>query len=283
MKEVGASKADTYALSVSYNPAAVTADQLANGSFALVSKDANGIWTNAVSLNTGGNSQFVFGPYVNSYPLGTYGVDANAGTVWAVVNYDGNFAAGPVVRRTNLAALRIATLSDIHYFATNLLVSNGSAFQTYLAGDRKLLAESAAIAKASVDAVIAQEPDILLISGDLTKDGEYDSHIGVSNLLARAAASGALVYVIPGNHDVNNANAMSYNGSTAAPVANVTPSQFSAIYAPFGYNSATTVTRDPNSLLTLWNRFPACGCCAWIPANIRRVRTRRKIPSHRSA
>ncbi len=246
MTEVGKSKADAYALSLNYNPAAATAAQLANGLFGLVSKDTNGAWVNAVNLNTGGNAQFVFGPYVSSYSLGTYGVDTNSGTVWAVVNYQGNFAAGAVTNRTNFSALRIATLSDIHYMDPSLLVADGSAFQTYLAGDRKLLAESAAIDKAAIDAVIAQQPDILLVNGDETKDGEYVSHLAVSNLLARVAASGTMVYVIPGNHDVNNANAKSFDGSIATPVANVTPEQFSAIYAPFGYNQA--IAKDPNSL-----------------------------------
>jgi len=244
--EVGTNQTDTVAVSLTYNPAAVTAAQLANGSFALVSKDANGNWVNAVNLNTGGSPQFVFGPYVSSYSLGTYGVDTNAGTVWAVLNYDGSFAAGPVVRRTDFASLRIATLSDIHYFATNLLVSDGPAFQAYLAQDRKLLAESAAITKAAVDAVVAQQPDILLVSGDLTKDGEYDSHIGVSNLLAGVTATGVKVFVIPGNHDVNNSNAMSFDGANTTPVPNVSPDQFSAIYAPFGYNQA--IAKDPSSL-----------------------------------
>jgi DNA repair exonuclease SbcCD nuclease subunit len=244
--EIGTNQTDTVALALTYNPASVTAAQLANGSIALVSKDANGNWVNAVNLNTGGNAQFVFGPYVGSYSLGTYGVDTNSGTVWAVVNYQGSFAAGAVANRTNFAALRIATLSDIHYMDPSLLIADGSAFQTYLAGDRKLLAESAAIDKAAIDAVIAQQPDILLVNGDETKDGEYVSHLAVSNLLARVAASGTLVYVIPGNHDVNNANAMSFNGATTTPVANVTPSQFSSIYAPFGYNQA--IAKDPNSL-----------------------------------
>ena len=248
MTEVGASHADTYVLSLSYNPAAATAGQLANGLFGLLSKDTNGNWVNAVNLNSGGNSQFVFGPNVGSYSLGTYGVDTNAGTVWAVVNYQGSFAAGTITQRTNFVSLRIATLSDIHYMDPSLLIANGAAFQTYLAGDRKLLAESSAIDKAAMDAVVAQQPDLLLVSGDLTKDGEYVSHIAMSNLLARVAASGTLVYVIPGNHDVNNTNAMAYNGASKSPVPNITPAQFSSIYAPFGYNTAKTVARDPNSL-----------------------------------
>ncbi len=244
--DIGTNQTDTIALSLSYNPAAVTPAQLADGLFALVSKDINGNWVNAANLNTGGNPQFVFGPYVSSYSLGTYGVDTNSGTVWAVVNYQGNFAAGPVMNRANLNSLRIATLSDIHYMDPSLLIANGSAFQTYLAGDRKLLAESSAIDKAAIDAVIAQQPDILLVNGDETKDGEYVSHIAVSNLLARVAASGTLVYVIPGNHDVNNTNANYYNGANTTPAANVTPAQFSSIYAPFGYNQA--IAKDPSSL-----------------------------------
>jgi len=48
----------------------------------------------AVDMNFGGTKKFVSGPYVPGSPLGTYGFDANTGTVWAVINYNGNFAAG---------------------------------------------------------------------------------------------------------------------------------------------------------------------------------------------
>jgi len=161
--------------------------------------------------------------------------------LYAVTN-----VAGMVQLLVTAAPLRIATLSDVHYFATNLLVNNGVAFQTYLAQDRKLLAESAAIAKAAVDGVIAQNPDIVLVSGDLTKDGELDSHIAFSNQLARLVAGGAKVFVIPGNHDVNNTNAVAYDGVNTIPVDYVTPDEFRAIYAPFGYGQA--VARDTNSL-----------------------------------
>jgi 3',5'-cyclic AMP phosphodiesterase CpdA len=244
--EIGTNQTDTIALSLSYTNTGLSDIQLASGVFVLAGKDTNGNWVNAVTLNNGGNAQFVFGSYSTNYPLGTYGVDTNSSTVWAVINYSGDFAATTVARRSDLSTLRIATLSDIHFFATNLLVSDGTAFQTYLAQDRKLLAQSAAIAKAAVDAVIAQEPDIVLLSGDLTKDGELDSHVGVSNLLTRLTAAGVQVFVVPGNHDINNTNAVSFDGANTTPVDNVTPAQFRAIYAPYGYNQA--VAKDPSSL-----------------------------------
>jgi len=234
--------------SASFDPASAPSGLLPLGGYVLTAQDTNGNWVNAVDLNNGGGSQFVFGPFQSSDALGTYGVDTNNNTVWAVVDYDAAFAPATVARRSaqSLASLRIVTMSDIHVFATNLLVSNGSAFQTYLAQDRKLLAESAAIFTAAVDDVIAQQPDIVLVTGDLTKDGEYESHLVVSNQLARLAAAGAKVYVIPGNHDINNANAMVFDGANAYPATNITPQQFQAIYAPFGYNQA--LARDTNSV-----------------------------------
>ena len=135
-------------------------------------------------------------------------------------------------------ALRIASFSDPHYFATNLLVRDGAAFQTYIAQDRKLIAESAAIAHAVIDQLIAQNPNVVLVAGDLTKDGELASHLAFSNELARIEAAGAQVLVIPGNHDINNSGAVSYDGASTAPVPNVSPEQFKAIYAPFGYDLA---------------------------------------------
>jgi predicted phosphodiesterase len=231
-----------------FDPAQTTLVQLESGAYGLLALDANSNLVNAVTLNTGGNAQFVFGPYVSAYPLGCYGVDTNANTAWAVVDYAGPFQPGPIARRNadSLANLRIAILSDIHIMATNLLISDGPAFQAYLAGDRKMLGPSSTIGHAVFDAVIAQQPDVVVFTGDLTKDGELVSHLEVSNLMARLVADGAKVFVVPGNHDVNNTNAMSFDGATTTPVPNITPEQFRAIYGPFGYNQA--IAQDTNSL-----------------------------------
>jgi len=142
--------------------------------------------------------------------------------------------------------LRLATFSDPHYFATNLLVADGVAFQTYLAQDRKLIAESAAITKEVVDQIIARNPNFVLVTGDLTKDGELASHLAFSSELARLEAAGAQVLVIPGNHDIDNPMAAAYDGSTVTPVPSVSPAQFKSIYGAFGYDLASAM--DPSSV-----------------------------------
>jgi hypothetical protein len=62
--------------------------------------------------------------------------------------------------------LKMAVLSDLHYFEPSLLMQDGTAFQTYLAGDRKLLRESQAILDQMVTEVTQAQPDIVLVCGD---------------------------------------------------------------------------------------------------------------------
>ena len=93
MADLGTEQTDTYVLSLSYDYHRLFPIQLGKGLLGLVTKDKNDHWVNAVDKNYGGSKKFVFGPYKSGYELGTYGVDLKAGTVWAVINYAGDFAA----------------------------------------------------------------------------------------------------------------------------------------------------------------------------------------------
>lgn len=141
--------------------------------------------------------------------------------------------------------LKIALLSDLHYFEPSLLVQDGVAFQTYLAADRKLLKESQAILDEMVVELKQADPDIVVVSGDLTKDGERLCHQSVIARLRQLQTGGAQVYVIPGNHDINNPHALSYDGDKVTPVPSVSADEFVSLYADFGYSKA--LARDPNS------------------------------------
>jgi hypothetical protein len=149
--------------------------------------------------------------------------------------------------RINTVRASLAVISDPHYFLPSLLINNGPAFQAYLAQDRKLLAESNALLLAAVSTIRASRPEICLIPGDLTKDGELLSHESVARILADSLLSaGVNVFVAPGNHDINNPEAFAYDGATTIPVDAVTPDQFEAMYEDCGYGAA--IARDPASL-----------------------------------
>ncbi len=91
---LGSDQTDVFALSLSYEHADVDHKDLKRGGFGLVTKDAYGNWTNAVDKNYGGAKKFIYGPWQSGYELGTYGVDPHTHTVWAVINYNGDFSSG---------------------------------------------------------------------------------------------------------------------------------------------------------------------------------------------
>ncbi len=141
--------------------------------------------------------------------------------------------------------VRIAVISDPHLYLSSL-GTGGAAFDEYLANDRKLIAESQAIVEEAVSQIKDSDVEIVLVSGDLTKDGAKVSHEKLAALLAEIEATGKKVYVIDGNHDINNTHAVGYKGNEAVKVDYVTPESYKTIYNDFGYSEA--IAKDPNSL-----------------------------------
>ena len=136
-------------------------------------------------------------------------------------------------------------LSDSHTYDTSL-GTEGKAFESYLADDRKLLRESTEILEAAIAAIKGETANFVLVSGDMTKDGERSSHEVAISYLEQLEASGKQVYVVPGNHDINNGYSFKYAGDTAEHVPNITPAEFTDMYGDFGYKEA--IYRDAASL-----------------------------------
>lgn len=152
--------------------------------------------------------------------------------------------------------MKIAVMSDIHYLDPSLLLNGaaaGKSFLTYLNYDPKLIEFSDPILKKAISEIVAERPDILLIPGDLTKDGEKVSHKALAKFLKQIASHGIKVFVIPGNHDINNPEAVVYNGDNSSPAPSVSAFDFANIYSDFGYKNA--ISRDHNSLSYICQPF----------------------------
>ena len=111
--------------------------------------------------------------------------------------------------------VKIAIISDLHVMVPELLVNEGTAFEEYLARDRKMLRESVEILDTLIVSILELKPDLVLVTGDLTKDGERVSHEQVAAQLERLTDAGIQVLVVPGNHDINNPDAKVFDGDTA--------------------------------------------------------------------
>jgi 3',5'-cyclic AMP phosphodiesterase CpdA len=146
----------------------------------------------------------------------------------------------------NRNTLKLVVISDLHVMAPELLVNEGTAFEQYLNRDRKMLRESLEILDTLVSDILELKPSLVLVTGDLTKDGERVSHQLVAGQLQRLVDAGIQVLVVPGNHDINNPDARIYDGDTSTPTDTITRSEFAEIYKNMGYDGQSR--RDPDTL-----------------------------------
>ena len=135
---------------------------------------------------------------------------------------------------------KMVVLSDPHVMAPSLLESDGTAWTNYLNKERKMVDNSQLLYDEMMTRIMTASPDLVLITGDLTKDGEQVSHEYVISKLNELRASGIQVLVIPGNHDRGaNRNAVYYNGVSTTAAAVADNDWFAEHYVNYGYGNSS--------------------------------------------
>ncbi|WP_172197564.1 metallophosphoesterase [Saccharibacillus qingshengii] len=142
--------------------------------------------------------------------------------------------------------MTLAVATDLHALSGRL-TDRGEAFETYVrAGDGKQLNYSEELIDAFTEQIAAEHPDVLILSGDLTNNGERKSHEDLAAKLHKVEQAGTSVYVIPGNHDLLNPWARGFEGGRQYRTESVTEQEFVEIYGEYGYDEAAS--RDKASL-----------------------------------
>ena len=114
------------------------------------------------------------------------------------------------------------------------------AWQEYLADSKIMMDYSKPVFDKLCSQIITDKPDLLLIVGDMTKDGEIESHEYVINKLTEIESAGIPVFVIPGNHDRGwQQNAKIYRNNIAEDTKYTSMSRFSNYYKDFGYGEGS--------------------------------------------
>lgn len=158
--------------------------------------------------------------------------------------------------------------TDIHYLS-GTLTDGGIRFQQMVEhGDGKVVTYIEEITDAFLDEVIRLRPNALILSGDLTLDGERPSHEELAEKLYKVKDAGIPVLVIPGNHDINNRRAARFEGTERLPAEFTTPEEFREIYRDFGYDDA--ISEDVTSLSYVYeldehNRLLMLDTCQYRP------------------
>ena len=150
----------------------------------------------------------------------------------------------------SVSGFRAVIASDLHYIAPELTDGGPSYQQILKNGDSKFMPYVEEITDAFLDEVLADPPDVVLLTGDLTFNGAEISHRRLAGKLQRLEDAGIPVLVLPGNHDVYNENAALYRGGSFERVPFADSESFAEIYRDFGPGEA--LSADSDSLSYVW-------------------------------
>lgn len=139
----------------------------------------------------------------------------------------------------------IWVVSDLHYMSSGA-TDYGKAFDDFVSKcDGKVVRYLPELLDTLLEEAAAEKPDALILTGDITMDGEELNHLELAGKLAKLQEQGVQVLVIPGNHDINNHHSSVYFGEEAEWTQEVSPERFQEIYGNFGCDQA--LSRDPSS------------------------------------
>lgn len=136
-------------------------------------------------------------------------------------------------------------VSDLHYMSP-ASTDYGEAFEAFQAkSDGKVMRYLPQILDAVLEEAKEAGPDALILTGDITMNGEKINHEELAGRLSLLQDAGIQVLVIPGNHDINNTDASVFFGAEAERTQEVTPEEFGRLYGKFGPDQA--LSRDGES------------------------------------
>lgn len=167
---------------------------------------------------------------------------------------------------------KLMIASDIHYLSEGLAGGDSESFDRMaLSVDGRAVHYLWEITDTFIEEVIRQKPEALILCGDLTMNGEKESHEAFAQKLEKIEKAGIPVLVIPGNHDINNPDASGFDKNITYEVPGVTPQEFAQIYDHFGYQEA--LSRDESSLSYMYRLddnywIMMLDTCQYTPVNL---------------
>ena len=144
------------------------------------------------------------------------------------------------------SGVKIAIATDLHLLAKELITYDPETMDAFVTGDGRLVFYSPEIMDAFSEQLSVEKPDVLIISGDLTHNGEAKSHEVLTDKLKELEKSGVRILVVPGNHDIENFLARSFHQAEWTTTDTILAKDFEKLYKQFGY--ADALERDPNGL-----------------------------------
>ncbi len=142
-----------------------------------------------------------------------------------------------------MSAFSFLLITDTHYFASGL-GCRGEAYDEFMRTEQKCFAETQAINEAAFrwlnDTDLA---DTVLIAGDLSFNGEKQSHLEFIELLRSLQAHGKRIFVITAGHDFND-HPFAFDETGRLSPEGTKREELFDLYYDFGFRDAIAVDRD---------------------------------------
>ena len=147
-------------------------------------------------------------------------------------------------------------MSDTHYFSKSLY-GDCKDFEIEVNSDRKMIKESNAILDSALDIIVEEMPDVVFITGDLTKDGEIINHRELAKKLEETSRKireksnmnhETKFYVINGNHDINNPNGKDFSSGVGIKTEETSNKEFRERDESGGYGIERELYREDNNV-----------------------------------
>ena len=137
-------------------------------------------------------------------------------------------------------------VTDTHYFE-NELGAEGKAFEKNMETEQYFVRESSAIVKSTFARISEdKETDIVIIPGDLTKNGENESHKSFIKELYKLKESGKKIFVITAGHDYGEFS-YAYRNDERIQVEGTDFNALCDMYRDFGYGDAIALDAPTHS------------------------------------
>lgn len=143
---------------------------------------------------------------------------------------------------------KIVLVTDLHYLSPSLSDYGEYFTDLILRSDGKITHYTPYIIQAFVEDMLNLQPDVVVLSGDLTLNGSEVEHRELAQLLRPLLNAGIQVNIIPGNHDIDG-DAYRFDEEGAHKIPAVTTKEFIDIYQDFGYNQAKDMDIKTNSYI----------------------------------
>ncbi len=139
--------------------------------------------------------------------------------------------------------LNFFVITDTHYFEHSLGCW-GEAYEDFMDNEQKCFAETAAINEAAFEYLANDKrADIVLIAGDLSFNGEKESHESFGKLLKKLKESGKDIYVVTAGHDFNK-HPFAYNETGRIEPEGVDFEDLYDYYKDYGYEDAIAFNKE---------------------------------------